>query len=448
MTIVQLCGWYFPESLGGTETYVAALSRELQRDGHRVIVAAPEPGGRQAREYEHDGVPVFRYPISSAPTRAEARHDVAVAGRLHAWLTEQRPDVVHLHTFVTGVGPHEIASAKAAGARVVVTTHSGALGFLCQRGTLMYRGRERCDGVVTAGRCAACSLEHRGAPESVAALAAGVPVALSRLLGRVPGRMGTLLGMPAFIDDNRLRQRRMLEAVDAFVVLTEWAKAVVLAETPGAPVTVNRLGVRTPPASAARPFGSPLVLAYVGRFDAIKGVFDLAGALRAVPGLPLRVEFRGPQRSADERAVAARLRAALAGDPRVTIGDAVAPDQVYGYLAGVDVVCCPSVALEGGPTIALEAMAVGVPVIATNIGALAELLTDDVNGALVAPGDRGALAAALERVVANPAATLGRWRTALPPIRTMADVASDYARLYRTVNPRTLAPPHPRTLEP
>jgi glycosyltransferase involved in cell wall biosynthesis len=436
MTVVQLCGWYFPDSLGGTETYVAALAEGLRAAGHTVSVAAPEPGAREVREYEHDGVRVFRYPVPVSPKRAEARHDTPVAGveRLHAWLRTAAPDVVHVHTFVTGVGPHEIQAARAAGARVVVTTHSGALGFLCQRGSLMHRGRERCDGIVVTGKCAACALEHRGVPSGLADAAARVPGAMSRLLGRLPGRAGTLLGMPAFIHDNRRRQHDMLGAVDAFVVLTDWARAIVSADAPDAPVVVNRLGVRTPPpARSPRPYQAPVRVAYVGRFDEIKGVFDLARALRAVPDLPIRFEFRGPQRSAGEHAVVARLRAELAGDSRVTIADAIAPERVYDYLGCVDVLCSPSVTLEGGPTVALEAMAAGVPVIATRLGAMAELLTDGVNTAFVAPGDWRALADVLSRIAADPDGTIGRWRTALPPIRTMADVTQDYLSLYDQV---------------
>lgn len=436
LRIVQLAGWYFPESLGGTETYVASLAGHLRDGGHHVLVAAPDPGAADERRYIHDEVSVYRYPTAAQPSRAEARHDVPVRGaeRLHAWLREVAPDVVHMHTFVTGVGPHEIAAAKAAGARVVVTTHSGALGFHCQRGSLMHHGRERCDGRVTPRKCAACALEHRGMGEGTAALLAELPVRASRALGQVPGPMGTALGMPAFIDDNQRRQRTLLVDVHALVVLTEWARQVVEAQTPWGRAVVNRLGVRTPP---SRPPGrtpqAPVRVAYLGRFDQIKGVYDLAAAVRALPvDVKIAVEFRGPQDGTDAQAVIARLRAVAAADPRIAIGDVVPPDKVYEYLASVDLLCNPTRTLEGGPTTALEAMAVGVPVVSTRLGAMAEVLTDGVNTAFVEPGDVTALTQVLARVVANPQGTIERWRTALPPVRTMADVARDYERIYQS----------------
>lgn len=435
MRIVQLCGWYFPESLGGTETYVALLSEQLRAAGHDVLVAAPDPGARDPQVYEHAGIPVFRYPTIDAPTRAEARHDHPVrgAGWLHDWLARVRPDVVHVHTFVTGVGLHEIRAAKATGARVIVTTHSGALGFLCQRGSMMQWGTEPCDGRVAPHKCSACVLQERGVPIAAAAVLSRLPTAAAARLERLPGRLGTVLGLPALIASNRCRQRQMLELADVFVVLTEWGRRAVSADAPGAAVVVNRLGVRTPP---PRPrvhgFTTPLRLACVGRFDGIKGVHDLARAVRSLPAdLPLHLEFRGPAQSPDHRVVVEQLQRIAADDPRIVVAGPIAPDAVYEYLQSIDLLCCPSRTLEGGPTIALEAMAVGVPVVATRLGAMAEVLTDDVNGRLVRPGDVAALADVLRAVIADPVDTIGRWRAALPPVRTMADVAQQYVHLYR-----------------
>src|SRR5439155_524965 len=136
MKIVQAVGWYFPESLGGTEVYVAGLCRRLLAAGQEVLVAAPDAAHDHERTYEHDGVPVYRYPIPSAATRGEAQGLVTVRGaeRFHAWLASQRPDLVHVHSFVTGLGLAEIRAAKLAGARVIATTHAATLGWVCQRG--------------------------------------------------------------------------------------------------------------------------------------------------------------------------------------------------------------------------------------------------------------------------------------------------------------------------
>src|SRR5437016_2709763 len=124
--IVQAVGWFHPDSVGGTETYVQALSARLRDAGHDTLVAAPAAGASAPHTYDSGGTSVFRYPIPAAPTRAEAQGRTRAAGSefFHEWLTCVRPDIVHMHTFVTGLGLHEMVAARQAGARVIATTHS------------------------------------------------------------------------------------------------------------------------------------------------------------------------------------------------------------------------------------------------------------------------------------------------------------------------------------
>jgi glycosyltransferase involved in cell wall biosynthesis len=438
MKIVQAVGWYHPDSVGGTEVYVAALANALRSGGHDVLIAAPEPGLAAPRTYEFDGSEVFRYPIPAAPSRDEAQGDAPVRGaeHFHRWLASVRADVVHIHTFITGLGLAEIRAARDAGSRVVVTTHASSLGYICQRGTLMWHGESLCDGLVDVSRCAECALQHRGASPMAGAALAGIPAALGHTAGRLPGRAGTALGMTDLITRNMARQRAMLDAVDAFVVLTEHAAAIVRANgAPAGKVVVNRLGIRDDAAGApaVTRVSSPAGVraGYVGRFEDIKGVIDLAEAMRRVPAdVPLRLEFRGPAQTPGDRDTKAAIAMMLAADPRVTVGDAVAPAGVARLLRSYDVLCCPSRCLEGGPTVGLEAMAAGVPVIAASVGGLAEVVEDGVNARLVPPGDIDRLAAALVEIASDPASTICRWKTRLPAIRTMRDVARDYLALY------------------
>jgi glycosyltransferase involved in cell wall biosynthesis len=438
MKIVQAVGWYHPDSLGGTEIYVAALARHFRACGHQVLVAAPEAGAHAPRAYEFEGCQVFRYPVPATPTRSEAQGDVIARGaeQFRRWLRDAHADVVHFHTFVTGLGLPEIVAAKQSGSRVVATTHSSSLGFLCQRGTLMWQGRSICDGIVDVGRCAECELEHRGAGPSVARSLAAVPPRLGRMARRLPGRAGTALGMTDLIVRNAERQRTMLDTVDGFVVLTQQAATIVLANgAPAAKVIVNRLGVSESTASTSRSAEngdrSHVRVGYIGRFDSIKGVLDLADAVRRIPrDVPLRVEFRGPAQTPNDCATRAAIADILAGDPRVTIADAVPPSAVHDVLRTYDILCCPSRCLEGGPTAGLEALAAGIPVIAASMGGLAEVLEDGINARLVPPGDVERLRAALVEVARNPEATIRRWRERLPLPRTMRDVAHDYLALY------------------
>jgi glycosyltransferase involved in cell wall biosynthesis len=426
MKIVQALGWYFPESVGGTETYVAALSRQLRAEGHEVVVTVPEPAGT-ARRYEHEGTTVFRYPIPAAPSRAECQGDVLVRGAeaLHGFLREEAPDVFHCHSFVTGLGVKEMEAAKSAGARVVVTFHTPGLGYLCQRGTMMRWGKELCDGLAGPSKCAACDLEHRGVPRPFADLIAALPLSVSRAGASVPG-----IGIASLIERNVLRERRVFELSDAVVVLTEWARRAVMANVgPSQKLHLSRLGVDSAKFNGGnrRSKSAPPLLGYLGRPDPIKGVWVLAEAVARVSrDLDFTLEVRGAFREEHRR----KFRDLSRGDPRVQFEPSVPPADVPEILSKYDVLLCPSIALEGGPTVALEAHAVGTPVIGSRIGGLAEIVEDEVNGMLLPPGDASSLARAMERVVKNGGDFLDRWRGRLPRPRTMDEIAQDYLRLF------------------
>src|SRR4029078_9095541 len=92
----------------------------------------------------------------------------------------------------------------------------------------------------------------------------------------------------------------------------------------------------------------------------------------------------------------------------------------------------PSQGMETGPLVLLESFAAGVPVIASNLGGIAERVRDRRDGWLVKCDDVGEWSAALERL-ANDRALVDSLRENIQEIRTMETVASEMARNYREV---------------
>jgi glycosyltransferase involved in cell wall biosynthesis len=435
MRIAHALGWYFPTSVGGTEVYVAGLARRLRAAGHEVAVIAPDIRGESAGE--HEGAAVFRYPVPAHPTRDEAQGLVKVRGaeRFDDWIGAWRPDILHIHSFVTGLGLFEIAAARACGARIVATHHLPSLGYVCRTGTLMQWGTTPCDGVCEPAKCAACATSVRGVPMLAAKAIGALPITLSRTLGAaLPGRLGTMAGMAGSIADNQAMQRRLVELTDRMVVLNEAARGMLIANgAPAAKIILNRLGVSHETLAVKAPGAttSPVRFGFVGRLHRTKGIAELARAAEHLPRhLRFSLEFRGPEPDASERALVAAIQQTLAGDPRVSFGGPVPHADIPRVLAGFDVLCCPSTWFENGPTIALESVAAGTPVVGTRLGNLLELIQDGVNGQLVAPGDAAALARAMEAIATDPS-QVDRWRAALPRVRTMNEIAVSYAALYQ-----------------
>ncbi len=142
--------------------------------------------------------------------------------------------------------------------------------------------------------------------------------------------------------------------------------------------------------------GPPTIVA-LGRLSAEKGFGLLIEAVAEMPDVKLRLVGDGPERVA-LTAIVDRLGLA----DRVTFVGELAPEQVRAELRAADIFCLPSFS-EGLPVSIMEAMASGVPVVATWIAGIPELAQDGVTALTVPPGRADALADALRRLADDPA---------------------------------------------
>ncbi len=141
-------------------------------------------------------------------------------------------------------------------------------------------------------------------------------------------------------------------------------------------------------------------VAFVGRLDSVKGVPLLIEAFAEVrkmhPEARLSIIGDGPERAACEaRATALGIRQAT------TFHGYKASDQVAGVLRQADMLVLPSFA-EGVPVVLMEAMASGIPVVASGVAGVAELVENGISGFTVPPGDVEALAARISALIADP----------------------------------------------
>lgn len=140
-------------------------------------------------------------------------------------------------------------------------------------------------------------------------------------------------------------------------------------------------------------------LLFVGRLAAVKGVPLLLEAVAAlakdIPGLQLTLIGDGPERGALE---ARALDLGIAGHCSFVGWRGQA--EVAEALSRADLLCLPSFA-EGVPVVLMEAMAARLPVVATRIAGIPELVEDGVHGRLVPPGDGAALRAAIATLLAD-----------------------------------------------
>ncbi len=189
----------------------------------------------------------------------------------------------------------------------------------------------------------------------------------------------------------------------AQVVVLGGAEAGWLSETLGVPrdrITVLPNGVVRPPVPPPRPSGATLRLVLLGRIGARKGVPELLDALSSET--MRRRSWQATLAGDGEVAHYAERARALGLGERVSFPGWIGRQESSDLLAGSDILVLPSHA-ENLPMSVIEALAHGVAVVTTPVGAVPDLLTDGQTALLVPPGDAAALAAALARLIDDEA---------------------------------------------
>ncbi|WP_295458806.1 glycosyltransferase family 4 protein [uncultured Thiodictyon sp.] len=242
------------------------------------------------------------------------------------------------------------------------------------------------------------------------------------ILAAVARRLGLLVvlhlhgsRLADFIDGLSPRRRgwlvRQLTAVDRLVVIGHYWQDYLTRRLgiPTERVTIIFNGVPDPgwrsdtratPASAGRePEPKPCKLLALGELGPRKGTPEILSAL-ATPDLQQRAWVA----TLAGNGLVAHYRAQLRGlglATRVSLPGWLGADEARGLLAQSDILLLPS-RWEGLPIAILEAMAAGVAVIATPVGAVADAITNGETGLLTAPGDVSALAEAIVQLIDDP----------------------------------------------
>jgi glycosyltransferase involved in cell wall biosynthesis len=421
LAVLQATAWYPPHHTGGTEVYVSGLVAGLK--DFEVTVLTPRPTGAPP-EFEHQGAPVLTYP----PAEQGLTESRAAFERL---LSESGAQIYHQHSWTPDCGAWHLQAARRAGLKTVLTIHTP--GSLCLRGTMMKFGEAACEGLVEERACAACWLHSRGAPRALAEAAARAP-SLGAWVERIPGRIGTALSARSLVRERLTDVADMFEAADRVVAVAEWlGEALKLNGAPPGKLSISRQGVspsflQRPADLRERSADEPLRVLYLGRWDPVKGLDVVVRAILTRPSLRLRLTIRAPNEGPAEAGYRASIETMARGDARIDVAGPLLPSAVPAALAEHDLLVVPSVWLETGPLVAMEALAMGVPVLGSDLGGLAELIDSPAKGALVAPSNVAVWGEALAAFAEAPPAA--RSQTPLYT-RTTADVAKDMAHLYR-----------------
>lgn len=335
---------------GGEDAVVEAEAKLLSEANHDVLL--------EIVNNDHvNGV------ISKARTALLTHGNQDQATRIAGLVRRAKADVVHVHNFFPLLSPAVHVAAAREGAAVVQTLHNYRL--LCANGTLSRNGQV-CEKCVNGSRLWA--VYHRCYRDSAIGSAAVTSMQASS--------MGSA---------------RWLQSVHRFIALSEFGrKKFASAGLPLEKITVKPNFTEPSPFAMRSDRRGAL---YVGRLSVEKGVDTLLAAWRELPDTPLTIIGDGPERS----------RLESLAPPAVTFCGEQPREVVLRTMNSASLLVVPSTWFEGFPMVIAEAFASGLPVLASDIGALAEIVRPGVNGAHFSAGDARSLAEALRTLLSDRA---------------------------------------------
>jgi glycosyltransferase involved in cell wall biosynthesis len=356
---------YSPNVIGGAEITVQTLVEELQQRGHQVCVVSLSPDGEDSVDTVN-GVRVHRVATRNLYTPFKGQHHPALralwhlvdifnpsmATRVGRILDEERPDWVSAHN-LGGFSIAAWSSVKARKIKLSQFLHDYYL--ICPRTTMNN------DGTNCPTPCASCRMY--AAPKKAASQLPDVVIGVSR-----------------FVLDKHLELGFFRRAHSG--------------------VVYNGRGADPPAPRRSRDPKEPLVIGFIGRVEAVKGIETLLEAATRLPGgrFRLRVAGRAPDLDYLRRL---QQKYPL---PEVEYLGYVKSHEFYPQ---VDLVVVPSLWHEPLPGVVYEPLGYGVPVIASRVGGIPEILAGARCGRLFRPGD-------VDELVTHLRAALDGWGTDAP----------------------------------
>jgi glycosyltransferase involved in cell wall biosynthesis len=440
MKILFITIGFPPRHWAGTETYTAAIANELIKRGHEVQVLCGgdwDTGPNYWNGYTDDiykGIPVRRLNLNWAKAPDPFLYlynNPVVANYLTGYLDEVQPDLVHVTSCET-LSASVLRVAQNAGLPLVLS-HTD-FWFICPRRNLLRSDGINCDGLTSEWECLHCQLRNtkiyrwssRLLPES----------GVSRLLTRISHyplltRQRGLRGMAGNMAERKSYLREALEIPDRRIIASPFVNSIFVSNGITNSVKVHPYGhelswlenyVDEKPSDK-------ISIGFVGQIARFKGVHLLLQATRALQyelGGKFSLRIYGNIQHDPE--YGAELHALAADMDDVEFCGTYPREESAAVYGSMDVLVVPSLWYDF-PLVIYEAFATKTPVVATNLGGMAEAVSHEVSGLLFERDNVDDLTGQLRRIITEPD-LLGKLREGIPSVKTTTEEVTELEEIY------------------
>lgn len=376
MKIAIVTNFLYPEGIGGTEIYCQQLATALVERGNEVYWFVPNFNQSTTHtEVRGEGINIVKF------AAVDPEQKISILNTISSFILEmqlRKIGIAHFHEFggVDGISPELLPACKKAGIVTVVTFHLA--NYICKTGTMYFGGVVPCNGRMILSRCSSCNLFSDKTSSQAINLALSkifdpvLKISLVRSIPRMKRYMDGINLKAVFISIIR-------EHADMVISLTHWFRDVLVVN--GIPENKTVYIPQVSPEINANKFANSIPsrkgFVFIGRVDKQKGIdLILQIAKRLKKQLPGTViDIYGPSYG-PYKAENRSLNWAYPGldnYDNVQYKGFLQPDDVLAVMNNYKGVILPSLVAEMAPLIIMEANALKVPVIVSDVPGSAEL---------------------------------------------------------------------------
>lgn len=407
MRILVVVNGFPPSALGGVEVYTADVAKLFRQKGHEILIISREsdsskPDHQVIRETTN-GLQVIRIVNDFKQTK---NYVTTYANPLIDEIFEREvnrfsPHVIHFnHLIALSAGMPLIA--KRHQIPHVIAIHD--YWPICQRVQLIDGMGRLCPGPMMGGNCPQCV---RGGNSFKRWVKTNIPDSLLNFTRRILGRSLPKGTREYHFEKDAFDQRykyikQAIISANRVIVPSEYVRnQYVMNGYPHAKIEVLPLGIDIPVKPPSVFTGKKITFGFIGSLLSIKGVHTLIEAFRSVSMENIKLDIHGRD-DLYPMSYVQQLKELADGDPRIHFKGSFEPNQRNQIYSQIDILVIPSFAPETFSIVAREALVRGIPVIASMVGALPEIIIHDVNGYLFKPTDVKQLGYFINHLAKNP----------------------------------------------
>ncbi len=434
---------FLPHYSSGTEILTLHTARELQRLGHEVEICTGFPSPTDLTEserfdsYVYEGIPVHRFLTDMAPGGAQSNvveteyNNLVFGDWFRSYLKRFAPDIVHFF-HLKFLSASSIDVCHELGIPMAMTPTDFWL--ICPNNQLRLPDNSLCKGPDADGVNCLRHAVSNSQSSHVARIFNWLPrKAVSAMIrgadrGLLPGARFSPMVRALYRRPGFLRER--MNKLGKVIVPTRLMQEMLISNgLDSGKVVFSRFGIR--PARQEPHFpdkDGKLRIGFIGGLAEHKGAHLLIKAVRTQPSTaPIELKIYG--RSDLNPPYFDRLQKTAGTDQRIHFCGTFPNEDIGKIFSELDVLVVPSVWYENTPLVIYSAQAAGCPVIASNLGGMAEVIENGRNGLLFEAGNVQGLATAIERLAQDRTLLQSLAANAVSP-KTIAAYVIELVLLY------------------